>query len=532
MKTLGIMGLAVSLLIMSGCGKPGVKITEEAAVEKTAVPPEILNRQAYTHYTNATILELLGEIPLASRQYAEALKYYPESSVLQYSYALSLFKLGNYREALSETEFIDPRGSEVWLLIADAYRALGLHDSAKMAYLETARLDTANVSALNMLAAYYQEMEALDSAVWAFERISFYYPSARIFQEIGNLYLRLGDIVRAKENYQISIDMDSSEANIRSFLGLSVICEEEGNRAQAKQNLEIAARLSPNNALIQNRLLGFYQEDNEFDKAIAAARTVISLAPQDRNAIRRLAILYFTTDSLALADSIFAELLASGDENSVNHYYAGRIAYLGDDFPRAVSHFTRVTILADSIADGWLNLGMTYQQMDSLDLEVATYENSLKYMRSIDDSLRMMFMLGSALERRRLFERSVLTFESILEIQPNHSQSLNYLGYMLAEKGERLDYARQLILKALEIMPDNGAYIDSYGWVLYKSGDYSGALRELKRAAEVISDDPVVFDHLGDAYKALGDTESARKYWQKALELDGNNEQLRKKLSE
>jgi len=103
---------------------------------------------------------------------------------------------------------------------------------------------------------------------------------------------------------------------------------------------------------------------------------------------------------------------------------------------------------------------------------------------------------------------------------------------MLAERGERLDYARQLILKALEIMPDNGAYIDSYGWVLYKSGDYPGAVRELKRAAEVITDDPVVFDHLGDAYKAMGDTENARKYWQKALELDSNNDQIRKKLSE
>ncbi|MEW6014667.1 MAG: tetratricopeptide repeat protein [Candidatus Zixiibacteriota bacterium] len=532
MKALVIFALLLSLLMAAGCGKPGMKMTDEAPVEKVAPPSDIINRQAYTHFTNATILELLGEIPLASRQYSEALKYYPDSPLLQYSYAISLFRLGNYREALGETELIEPKGSETWLLIADSYRSLGLHDSARAAYLETVRLDSTNVSALNMLAAYYQQMEILDSAVWAYEKIAFYYPSARILQEIGNLHLRLGNIDRAKENYQLSISMDSSEANVRSYLGLSVICEEEKDRAQAKQYLETAARLSPNNALIQNRLLGFYQEDNEFDKAIATAKAVIALAPQDRNAVRRLAILYFTTDSLALADSIFAELIASGDENPVNHYYIGRIAYLGNDFPRAVSHFARVTIMADSIADGWLNLGMTYQQMDSLDLEIATYESSLKYMRSTDDSLRMMFMLGSALERKRLFERSVLTFQSILEIQPNHSQSLNYLGYMLAERGERLDYARQLILKALEIMPDNGAYIDSYGWVLYKSGDYPGAVRELKRAAEVITDDPVVFDHLGDAYKAMGDTENARKYWQKALELDSNNDQIRKKLSE
>ncbi|MEW5924324.1 MAG: tetratricopeptide repeat protein, partial [Candidatus Zixiibacteriota bacterium] len=165
-----------------------------------------------------------------------------------------------------------------------------------------------------------------------------------------------------------------------------------------------------------------------------------------------------------------------------------------------------------------------------VDLEVATYNTGLNYVKNLDDSVRIMFNMGATLERNGRFDEAVGIMEKIIELMPDHSQALNYLGYMLADKGVRLKYARGLIERALEISPDNGAFIDSYGWVLYKMGDYKKALNTLIRAYQLESNDPVVAEHLGDAYAALGDMENAHNYWKKALELNPDNESLVEKL--
>ena len=120
-------------------------------------------------------------------------------------------------------------------------------------------------------------------------------------------------------------------------------------------------------------------------------------------------------------------------------------------------------------------------------------------------------------------------FESILRADSNHHQALNYLGYMLADRGERLDYARNLIERAVQLDPSNAAYLDSYGWVFYRLGQYDEALKQLERAAEMVSD-ATVFDHLGDAYKAVKLEDKARLWWQRALDIDSSNTVIQEKL--
>jgi tetratricopeptide (TPR) repeat protein len=242
--------------------------------------------------------------------------------------------------------------------------------------------------------------------------------------------------------------------------------------------------------------------------------------------------MYYLQDSLRLADSVFTYLQDNGVNDLSLQYYIGRVAFLRGDLTRAREYFLRITLEADSVIDGWMNLGMVYYEMDSLGAEIANYEKSLKHLKTLDDSLVISFSLAAALERADRFDRSVETFEFVLKHRPDHAPSLNYLGYMLAEKGEKLDYARELIEKALRISPENGAYIDSYGWLMFRMGQYNKALEQLTLAYKFINDDPVVLHHLGDAYEALDELDQARVYWRKALELDPNNEALKEKLDQ
>ena len=534
MRRLYFIVLILLLGIADGCG--GGKALKGIDQGTSGFPPlqsrNMIDRQAYSFYANGTIFEAMGEIAMANRQYAEALRFYPDSPEIRYAYAGTFFRLGDYRRVLKELESVRRRGVGHWLLLADSYRALGVNDSARAAYREAVTIDSNNVGAYHYLAAFYQQANQLDSAVWAYGNISRLSASFRVFQEIGNLQMRLNRLDEAKESYFQSIALDSSENNVRSYLGLSVIYEQSGNRVEAKRYLEMAGRLSPQNAMIQNRLLGYYEEDNELDKAIIVARNVIPLAPQDRNLVRRLGIIYYDADSLRLADSIFTLLLNQGDENILNYYYGGRTAFLKGDYDRARTDFRKVTAMADSVVDGWLNLGLVYQVQDSTDPEILSYRDGLQFMKNPDASVRLLFVMAAALEKRGSIDSSVTVFESILKIRPEHSQSLNYLAYMLAERGVRLDYATELVQNALAIIPDNGAYIDSYGWILYKKGNFRGALEQMLRAYNYISNDATILEHLGDVYQALADSANARIFWKRALEIDPGNRAIKEKLEQ
>ena len=112
-----------------------------------------------------------------------------------------------------------------------------------------------------------------------------------------------------------------------------------------------------------------------------------------------------------------------------------------------------------------------------------------------------------------------------------NAPALNYLGYILVDRNERLPYAKDLIRRALVVSPQSGAYVDSYAWALYREGDYQRAKDSLYRALELIDSDPTVFEHLGDTYDKLGLADSAKVYWQKALAKDTTNTTLKEKLN-
>jgi tetratricopeptide (TPR) repeat protein len=103
-------------------------------------------------------------------------------------------------------------------------------------------------------------------------------------------------------------------------------------------------------------------------------------------------------------------------------------------------------------------------------------------------------------------------------MDPKNAQALNYLGYMLADRGIRLDDASGYIRRAIALDPQNGAYLDSLGWVYYRQGNYELAEDNLRRASEKIGSDPTVQAHLGDLYQKTGRLKLATAHWQRALD--------------
>ena len=140
------------------------------------------------------------------------------------------------------------------------------------------------------------------------------------------------------------------------------------------------------------------------------------------------------------------------------------------------------------------------------------------------------FYLGAALERNGKFDAAVEKFRRAIEMNPDYADACNYLGYLFAERGMNLEEARHLVQRALAIESNNGAFLDSLGWIYYRLKQLPEALTQLQRAAELIPNDPVIHEHLGEVHRALGDVAQALAHFNKAAELDPGNSAMAAKV--
>ena len=133
------------------------------------------------------------------------------------------------------------------------------------------------------------------------------------------------------------------------------------------------------------------------------------------------------------------------------------------------------------------------------------------------------FQLGAVFEEQARYEDAERAFRDALVIDPKHAPTLNYLGYMLAEHGRKLDEAVKLLQEAVALDPYNGSYLDSLGWAYFKAGAYDRAKTYLLRAGDQLPRNSVIQDHVGDLLFALADKSGAVAAWRRALDGDGRS---------
>ncbi|MEI6225277.1 MAG: tetratricopeptide repeat protein [Deltaproteobacteria bacterium] len=131
---------------------------------------------------------------------------------------------------------------------------------------------------------------------------------------------------------------------------------------------------------------------------------------------------------------------------------------------------------------------------------------------------RLLFALGVAQERAGDHAGAIATMRRLLVEAPGNAEAMNFVGYTLAERGEKLDEAEVLVGRALQIEPDNGSFLDSLGWIQFQRGEVAAAVATLERADVLAGPEPTILEHLGEAYRRARRDDDAARAFRRALQ--------------
>jgi len=309
-----------------------------------------------------------------------------------------------------------------------------------------------------------------------------------------------------------------------------------GQLAKAAPLYERILKLDPDYPDILEKLAGAYVGSSDYDRALPVLEKLIEQNPQQLSAYDQLAALHRARQEDAKALEAMQKALVLAP-----FIYERHVAVIG--LLLDLQRFETALIYANAAAEKFPQSGLlTYLRAITLSRLERPEEALPLFERAMVESVSQpgndyldgifYFEYGIAAEQAKAYDKAADLFRKSIEIDPgNAPRACNYLGYMWVERDENLEDAEKLIRRALAADPENGAYVDSLGWLYYRQGKYADSLVELLRAAELLPNpDPVVFDHIGDAYQKLGRNPEALLYWQKAATLDPENKKLVEKI--
>jgi len=505
-------------------------------------------------------------LKLAIEQYEQLVKLDPQS-VEDHLLLGRLYRLNN--ELLkSENEFktavkIQPDSEEAVTTLAYLYNEEG--DSAHALQVLNAIPESARTAKLYSALGYtYEQQKQYREAIDAYRRSTdLDRDNLDSVRGLAQNLMNDGQTEAALDQYKIIADSDPSDA--QTYMRIAEINRRNGKFDQAMEALKKANSVVPDSLEVQYNIAVIDEAQGKYDDAITILTQLLQKTdhadgqysvPEKNNRavfIERLGTVYREANKPQVAVETFRKMLDLGDDNAIRGYQQIVDTYRDD------RQWQAATEVADEAAkkfpdDRDLQMVSASQQADmgNPDAAIAHVKSMLKGNaddRSIYIALAQMysrvknwkeaeedinkaldlaskpedkdyaiFVQGSIYERQKKYDLAEESFRKVLADDPKNAMALNYLGYMLADRGTRVEEALGYIRRAVTLDPQNGAYLDSLGWAYYRLGNYDLAEENLRRASERIGNDPTVHQHLGELYQKTGRLKLATIHFERALE--------------
>jgi len=309
------------------------------------------------------------------------------------------------------------------------------------------------------------------------------------------ILLFLSLVAITSPSYASELSLQARSQGLAHYI-MGVCHDLDGESAQAISEYQKSVKYDGQESAPRIKLGAYFLRLDEIDQATNQLKEAARISPKDSQAHYLLALIYSSEHQYDKAAGEYETILknaAQGDPTNTDAYlYLGQLYYSQNKYTQAIDQFLKII------------------QLDP-------------------HNISALYLLGSVDADINENSKAIDLFRQVLQLDPENSEALNSLGYMYAEGNVHLDEAIRMIRHAIVIDPTNGAFYDSLGWALYKKGNYAESLMALQKAQTFIEDE-ILYDHIGDVYKALKQFAQARQNWQKSLELDPHQVTVQQKI--
>ena len=431
-----------------------------------------------------------------------------------------------------------PNDFDALYMLADTYKDYGEFIKSNQTLDEILKLTGPDIPVLLMKFRNYESLAISDSAITQLKKIRTLDPdNLEMLNMLGQYYMKEG-----QENAAKKVLSDALERNARDPQSLI-------------------------------NLAGIYLDDQKWDSAGTLLANFIRdplIEPEDKMNIARFLYTRVQQDSQNIQLRIETERVLDALTESEGDYgpaftLSGEFYAQTDQPEKALQNLEQANELLPEDDIAWrqrLQLLMSQQRYEE------AIEVGMQADQSVPDDAFIQFFIGSAYmlnnqdskaeewlqnavraPARRPFksiiygtlgdvranlekhEDSDEAYELALRYDPENDNAMNNYAYNLSVREENLERAKELALKAIEVAPENAAYLDTVGWVYFKLDDYDRARRFIKASIDTGAASAEVLEHMGDVEEQLGNMNKAKDWWQQALEKDSTRSHLKEKIN-
>ena len=382
------------------------------------------------------------------------------------------------------------------------------------------------VEAVAMLAEAYQATNRDADAIALLEKSV--QDAPELFSTLGQVYQDAGRWNDAARAFAGAVEERPQSLPLRAQWATALL--NVGDAQRARTVLEEGSAGNSRNQRALYLLSEAQRRTRDYAAAEVTARRLISLDSRALGGPRQLAQIFFDQNEyqkvVTLLEPIVNARLGAADAADLasdtfrSMYFELAVAYEKlRQFDKAIALLRQARTLSPTDPLVEIRLARSQEDSGKGDDAVRTLQGA---MAKFPKEPAVKLSLASTLERERKYGDAETVFRQMIAEDPKNADALNSFGYMLAERGQKLDEAVGFVQRALAIDPGNGAYLDSLGWAYYKQNRFEQAEAPLREAAEKLPAVSVIQDHLGDLLSKRGLLEEAIAAWEKALEGDGD----------
>ncbi|MDR3274432.1 MAG: tetratricopeptide repeat protein [Endomicrobium sp.] len=466
-----------------------------------------VNYEAYKIFLQGVFNLKAKRIDAGIKNYEKVISLDKNAFVVYKDLVYLYWQLGDAEKAFQAADKIneiDKNNPQTTTFLTTFYLVGNKPDIAKQFWERTIKLDPENEMATASIASYYYYDNKFKESAKYWQKFLDQQPN----NSIGYFYigmaqekLDMNNEALASYNKVIQLNPEIGDA----YISKARIYETLGKFDLAIKEYEKYISIFPNNTDVLICLGKCYYEIQNYAKAKDIFLKVEKSFPNNIMAIYCLGIIYEKTGQINKAVAEFERLILQEDKNIILLSKLGYYYLMLRDYTRAEKQFLKVLYMEPSNNEILYSMALNYMDWGKYDKAVEYFNKTIELMPNFPEAY---FYLGLTYNKNKDFVNAEKVLLKAIQLNPDNSKAMNYLGYTYADKGIKFNESETFLIRAVTLEPKNGAYLDSLGWLYYRQGKFEDAEKLLFSAVNVTRD-PIIYDHLGDTYFALGKTKEA-----------------------